>query len=225
MCRQLGRSHLKVPYVAELNGGVMKTYPVQMEIAGPFAYFGDPASGAGFQTYLVPPSSAVEGMFRAVAFLKDGAYIRATRVELCCPIKLLSVATNYRGPYRKTTLISQGNSQQMYQVCLQDVCYRLYGEAVPAIPDRVGPAHYLQHLFNRRLKRGQCAYVPHLGQSQFKASYFGMFRETTKTNPVSLKFDSFLKRLYNRPLFGDVVPEFAPAQLVNGELRYASASV
>jgi CRISPR-associated protein Cas5d len=203
----------------------MKTYPVQMEIAGPFAYFGDPASGAGFQTYLVPPSSATEGMFRAIAFLRDGAHIRATRVELCSPLKLVNIVTNYRGPYRKTSLVSQGNSQQMAQMCLQDVCYRLYGEAVPTIPDNVGPAHYLADLFNRRLKRGQCAYVPHLGLSQFKASYFGAFREETKVNPMSLKFESFLARLYDRPLFGNVSPEFAPAQLVNGRLHYASTSL
>jgi len=67
--------------------------------------------------------------------------------------------------------------------------------------------------------------VPHLGLSQFKASYFGPFREGTKVNPISLKFDSFLTRLYDRPLFGNVAPQFAPAQVVNGELRYASASV
>jgi len=203
----------------------MKTYPVQMEIEGPLAYFGDPASGAAFQTYLIPPSSAVEGMFRAIAFLRDGAYIRATRSELCSPLKLVSIVTNYRGPYRKAALLSQGNSQQLAQVCLQDVCYRLYGEAVPTVPDHVGPAHYLQDLFSRRLERGQCAYVPHLGLSQFKASYFGPFREETNVNPISMKFESFLTRLYDRPLFGKVAPQFAPVQLVKGELRYASASV
>ena len=64
----------------------------------------------------------------------------------------------------------------MAQVCLQDVCYRLYGEAVPTAPDIVGLAHYLQELFTRRLRREQCAYVPHLGLSQFKASYFRPFR-------------------------------------------------
>ena len=111
----------------------MRTYPVQMEIAGPLAYFGDPSSGAGFQTYLIPPSSAVEGMFRAIAFLREGAYIRATRAELCSPLKLVNIVTNYRGPYRKSVLVSEGNSQQMAQVCLQDVCYRLYGEAVPTV--------------------------------------------------------------------------------------------
>jgi CRISPR-associated Cas5-like protein len=203
----------------------MRTYSVQMEIAGPLAYFGDPASGACFQTYLIPPSSAVEGMFRAIAFLRDGAYIRATRAELCSPLKLVNIVTNYRGPYRKSVLVSQGNSQQMAQVCLQDVCYRLYGEVVPTVPDRVGPAHYLQDLFHRRLGRGQCAYVPHLGLSQFKAAYFGPFREGTRVNPISMKFDSFLMRLYDRPLFGKVVPQFAPAQLVNGELQYATASI
>lgn len=203
----------------------MRTYSVQMEIAGPLAYFGDPSSGAGFQTYLIPPSSAVEGMFRAIAFLREGAYIRATRTELCSPLKLVNIVTNYRGPYRKSVLVSQGNSQQMAQVCLQDVCYRLYGEAVPTVPDHVGPAHYLQDLFHRRLGRGQCAYVPHLGLSQFKAAYFGPFREGTRVNPISMKFESFLMRLYDRPLFGKVVPQFAAAQLVNGELRYASASV
>ena len=203
----------------------MRTYAVQMEIAGPLAYFGDPASGAAFQTYLMPPSSAVEGMFRAIAFLRDGAYIRATRVELCSPLKLVNIVTNYRGPYRKTALMSQGNSQQLAQVCLQDVCYRLYGEAAPTVPDSVGPAHYLQELFDRRLKRGQCAYTPHLGLSQFQASYFGFFREHTEVNPIGLKFDSFLTRLYDRPLFGNVAPKFAPAQVVNGELRYASTSI
>ena len=76
----------------------MRTYPVQMEVAGPFAYFGDPASGAAFQTYLMPPSSAVEGMFRAIAFLRGGAYIQAARVQLCSPIKLVNIVTNYRGP-------------------------------------------------------------------------------------------------------------------------------
>jgi CRISPR-associated protein Cas5d len=203
----------------------MTRYPVQMEIAGPLAYFGDPANGAAFQTYLMPPSSAVEGMFRAIAFLRDGAYIRATRVELCSPLKLVNLVTNYRGPYRKTALMSQGNSQQMAQVCLQDVCYRLYGEAVPTVSDHVGPAHYLQELFARRLKRGQCAYVPHLGLSQFKASYFGPFQEGTKVNPISLKVESFLASLYDSPLFGNVAPKFAPAHVVNGELRYASASI
>jgi CRISPR-associated protein Cas5d len=203
----------------------MTTYPVQMEIAGPLAYFGDPASGAAFQTYLIPPSSAVEGMFRAIAFLRDGAYTRATRVELCSPLKMVNIVTNYRGPYRKSVLVSHGNSQQLAQVCLQDVCYRVYGEAVPTVPDNVGPAHYLQDLFTRRLKRGQCAYVPHLGLSQFKASYFGPFREDTKVNPISLKFDSSLIRLYDRPLFGNVARQFAPAHVVNGELRYASTSI
>jgi CRISPR-associated protein Cas5d len=203
----------------------MTTYPVQMEIAGPLAYFGDPSSGAAFQTYLMPPSSAVEGMFRAIAFLKDGAYTRATRVELCSPLKMVNIVTNYRGPYRKSVLVSHGNSQQLAQICLQDVCYRVYGEAVPTAPDNAGPAHYLQELFARRLKRGQCAYVPHLGLSQFKACYFGPFREGTKVNPVSLKFDSFLTQLYDRPLFGNVAPQFAPAHVVNGELRYASTSV
>jgi CRISPR-associated Cas5-like protein len=131
----------------------MRTYAVQMEIAGPLAYFGDPASGAAFQTYLMPPSSAVEGMFRAIAFLRDGAYIRATRVELCSPLKLVNIVTNYRGPYRKTALMSQGNSQQLAQVCLQDVCYRLYGEAVA----------------NRARPRGTCALPPGVVQSPLEA--------------------------------------------------------
>src|SRR5947209_5491445 len=61
-------------------------------------------------SYLMPPSSAVEGMFRAIAFLRDGAYICATRVQLCSPIKLLNIVTNYRGPYRKSALLSDGNS-------------------------------------------------------------------------------------------------------------------
>src|ERR1700733_4322386 len=108
----------------------MKTFPVSMEIEGPFAAFANPASGAGFQTYLVPPPSAVEGMFRAIAWLKEGAVIRASKIEVCRPLALANLTTNYRGPFRKGSLISKGHSQQLAQQVLQDVCYRMYGEVV-----------------------------------------------------------------------------------------------
>jgi len=73
----------------------VKTFPVQMEVEGPFAAFANPASGAGFQTYLVPPCSAVEGMFRAIAWLKTGAIIRPTRLEICHPLVLANLTLGY----------------------------------------------------------------------------------------------------------------------------------
>jgi CRISPR-associated Cas5-like protein len=172
----------------------MKTYPVSMEIEGPFAAFANPASGAGFQTYLVPPPSAVEGMFRAIAWLKEGAIIRPTNVEICRPLVLTNLTTNYRGPFRKGPLISKGQSQQMAQQVLQDVCYRLHGEVV---------------------------YVPHLGLSQFKATYFGPFRPETKREPLNLVIHHFLVSMYDSPLHGAVKPVFATARVVDGVLKYA----
>lgn len=201
----------------------MKTYPVSMEIEGPFAAFANPASGAGFQTYLVPPPSAVEGMFRAIAWLKEGAIIRPTNVEICRPLVLTNLTTNYRGPFRKGSLISKGQSQQMAQQVLQDVCYRLHGEVVHVGPRHPvhDPCHYLQDLFNRRLAKGQCAYVPHLGLSQFKATYFGPFRPETKKEPLNLVIHHFLVSMYDSPLHGAVKPVFATARVVDGVLKYA----
>jgi CRISPR-associated protein Cas5d len=201
----------------------VRTFPVEIEIEGPFAAFANPASGAGFQTYLVPPFSAAQGMFRAIAWLKEGACIRPTQVEICRPLVLTNLTTNYRGPYRKAALVSKGQSQQMAQQVLQDVCYRLHGEVV-----RVGqrhpehdPCHYLQDLFNRRLARGQCAYVPHLGLSQFKATYFGCFRPETRVEPLNLTIHHFLMSMYDAPLNGKVKPTFGTAKVVDGVLSYA----
>ena len=59
------------------------------------------------------------------------------------------------------------------------------------------PCHYLQDLFNRRLAKGQCAYVPHLGLSQFKATYFGPFRPETKKEPLNLVIHHFLVSMYD----------------------------
>jgi CRISPR-associated protein Cas5d len=195
-----------------------------MEIEGPFAAFTNPASGAGFQTYLAPPPSAVEGMFRSIAWFKEGAYIQARKVEICRPLALANLTTNYRGPYRKSSLINAENSQQMAQQVLQDVCYRLYGEVIkvgPRHPDH-DPCHYLQDLFNRRLAKGRCSYVPHLGLSQFKASYFGPFRPDTRVEPVNLVMHHFLQSMYDSPLNGAVKPVFGTVKVVNGTLTYAS---
>lgn len=195
---------------------------VQMEIEGPFAAFTNPASGAGFQSYLVPPASAVEGMFRAIAWLKEGAYIRPTKVEICRPLVLTNLSTNYRGPYRKGVLIGKGQSQQMAQQVLQDVCYRLYGEVVRAGPRHPthNPCHYLQDLFTRRLAKGQCAYVPHFGLSQFKASYFGPFRPDTKVEPLNLVIHHFLRTMYDSRPTGYIKPTFGTARVENGVLNY-----
>lgn len=137
----------------------MKAYTVQMEIEGPFAMFRNPASGSALISYPMPPASAVAGMFSAVARLKT-AVIVPKKVELCSPIRYVPFSENYLGMYRKDGQIAAGTPFQSHAILLQDVCYRLYGECVTDYSQhpRQDSAHALQDIFNRRLKRGQCAY-------------------------------------------------------------------
>jgi len=80
----------------------------------------------------------------------------------------------------------------LYATILIDVCYKLYAEVRPSpykdrLPESAlewdarttSPGHAYQAIFNRRLKRGQCYAVPHMGWSEFACSYFGPLREET----------------------------------------------
>ena len=68
---------------------------------------------------------------------------------------------------------------QLFATVLADVCFWLHGEVVgqrSAAP--VNPRHYLQDLFERRLRhrneqKGGCWRTPTLGWSEFTCSYWG----------------------------------------------------
>ncbi|GAB5444981.1 MAG: hypothetical protein Fues2KO_53300 [Fuerstiella sp.] len=128
----------------------------------------------------------------SIAFLVSGeAWFCPTMVELCRPVnehytsvRFQRYTTNYGGPLRKADLFRKGvaaggSSMQLFATILTNVCYRIHGTIVGQSKRRgVNAEHYLQDLFNRRLRQGRCFRTPCLGWSEFTCSYWGPFRST-----------------------------------------------
>ncbi|HET9285585.1 MAG TPA: CRISPR-associated protein Cas5 [Candidatus Angelobacter sp.] len=202
----------------------MKSYTVQLEVAGPAAMWTRPDTGGAFTSYPAPTYSAAKGIFESIARLKS-AYIRPTSVEICRPVQFHRYATNYRGPLRKANQLKIDASYQLIAVILVDVCYRLYGVVEEATPSPVSTNHLhaLQEMFLRRLSKGQCFSVPALGWKEFTPSYWGPFRENTQVeSTLELEIPSMLHSVFDKAVSGNVKPRFVQqARIEKGVLCYA----
>lgn len=161
-----------------------KLYRVECEIAGPMALFRQPANGEIHQSYPVPTPSAAKGILESVAYLARGVQFIPYEIVICNPIQFSPApfVTNSYEPFRKSDNAAAGNAQQIFSAPLVNVRYviRAYcrNTEVPAFG--INPAHHLQDLFNRRLKKGQCFRTPCLGWAEFTPSYFGVVRNDAK---------------------------------------------
>jgi len=216
-----------------------KTYSVELEIAGPIGMFSRPDAGGAATSYPAPTFSAAKGIFESIARLHSGdAWIRPTKVEICREVgtedsvNFQNYATNYGGPLRKANQLSSGSSFQFFATVLANPCYRIYGEVVgPKRASRSGnPRHYLQDLYNRRLKQGRCFRTPCLGWSEFTASYWGRFRDESHEGSVKTEVDSDLNftipsmfhEMFDQPVDGTVQPRFSQnIRIKKGTLIYA----
>lgn len=199
-----------------------KLYSVSAEIEGQMAFFARPDTGASFVTYPAPTRSAVKGMFECVARLKS-AFIRPTHVHICRPLQFHSYATNYNGPLRKSNQIKKDSPYQLKTVVLVDVCYQIFGVAVPMErhPD-FNHLHYLQDKFQRRLRQGRLFQTPCLGWKEFTPSYFGPIRTETKPcRDVNETIPAMLLDVFDKPVDGVFEPRFVEATIKEGVLHYA----
>ncbi len=218
---------------------VMSKYKISMEIAGPFAMWSRPDTGATPTSYPVPTWSAVKGIFESVAFFSDGkAWIRPNKVEICKPlgcvggeINFQRYTNNYRGPLKN----KKKANFQFSSLILTDVCYRLYAViengSAQHLKNGDNPSHALQAIFQRRLIKGQCYKTPSLGWNEFVASYWGSFRDSD-TQPdateidteINLNLTSVLTQVFDKAVDGKYQPRFqrgSSAQITNGEFQYA----
>ncbi len=217
----------------------MTKYLISMEIAGPFAMWTRPDTGATPTSYPVPTWSAAKGIFESIAFFHDGkAWIRPIKVQICKPlgspggeIHFQRYTTNYRGPLKNK---SKSNFQ-FSSLILVDVCYRLYAtvENGSGKPLRRGsnPCHALAAIFERRLKAGQCHKIPTLGWNEFVASYWGPLRDdpsqedaTEVDKAICIDMVSVLERVFDMEVNGSYKPLFRQdesSKIVNGEFYYA----
>jgi len=202
----------------------MSDYRVSFEIAGPFAIFTRPDSGASFVSYPAPTWPALKGMFDCVAYWKS-AYIRPVRVEICNAIQFQRYATNYGGPLRKADQIAKEAAYQLYATVLVDVCYKVHGVVAEnsRAPESNNHLHALQELFARRLRQGRLYRTPCLGWSEFVPSYFGPLRESTAPrDDIDLTVPSMLRRVFNQDSMGKYSPWFDQnVRIEKGVLSFA----
>ena len=199
----------------------MNKYEIEMEIAGPFALWTRPDTGATPTSYPVPTWSAVKGIFESIIFFSDGnAWIRPTRVEICkqkgttCgEVTFQRYTNNYRGPLKQKS----SPNFQFHTTILSDVCYRLYGVVENGsgkhLKNGKNPCHALQAMFQRRLEKGQCYKTPSLGWNEFVPSYWGTFRNSTEIDSdINLNMVSMLSKVFNKAVGGIYSPQFVQCE-------------
>ena len=213
-----------------------RSYDVEMEVAGPLALFARPDTGGTPTSYPVPTWSAAKGIFESIAYFSDGAaWICPVKVEVCRRVggsggrmSWQRYTTNYGGPLRKKNLLTSGvtaggSSMQMFATVLTGVCFRLHAAVMGPRATRLNARHHLHDLFNRRLKRGQCARTPVLGWSEFTCSYWGLFRHgvTEVDDALHIEVPSMLVGVWARPTSGRYMPTFCQnVRIEAGVLAY-----
>lgn len=213
----------------------MKSYSVQLEIAGPTAMWTRPDTGDTPVSYPVPTFSAAKGVFESICWLKS-ANVVPVKVEICSPLVFHTYSTNYGGPLRKSKIMKKGNSYQLLATVLINVSYRLYAEVFTVelerrqLSDRAkqsptlsrNGAHAYRDMFKRRLTRGQWYSVPCLGWKEFTPSYVGPFRDETEVcQKINTVVPSMLHSVFSEPKFGIYQPTFRQnVEIENGVLIY-----
>lgn len=200
-------------------------YTVEMEIEGRLACFARPDSGSCGISYIAPPHSVVYGIFSSIARLQT-THIEPREVEICRPIQMLRLVRNTR--HAEVTGDKYG---QFRRTALVNVCWVLRGECIPS-PNRNHPEfqsnpHYLQGLFNRRLKRGFRKHFIYLGEMQFVPSYWGPVRYDETGKRVNLpieeinEVDILAMQYLSYGNSGKLFYKFGPARITKGIMQYA----
>jgi CRISPR-associated protein Cas5d len=209
----------------------MGTYSVKLECSGPLAMYARPDTGGSPTSYPVPPWSAAKGLLESIAFLSRGqAWFHPTRVEVCRQIGMprgensfQRYAFNYGGPLRKDLNVKNGTGMQVFATVVANPCYRIHAEIRGArVDDGRNSRHYLQDLFERRIKQGRCHKTPALGWSEFTCDYWGPFRpEWEIDDALNLEIPSMLLSVWDRARDGIYVYRFVQnIRIKNGVLDY-----
>lgn len=194
--------------------------------------FSRPDTGGSPTSYPAPPWSAAKGLLESIAFLSQGgAWFHPTHVEICRPvgsaggIVFQRYSFNYGGPLRKDLNIKSGTGMQVFATVIANPCYRIHAE-IRGSSGNPGhnPRHYLQHLFERRLKQGRAHRTPCLGWSEFTCDYWGPFRRDWEVDEMlTLEISSMLASVWDRPHAGGYVSRFTQkVKIRNGILEFSS---
>lgn len=209
----------------------MRAYSIKFEVSGSLAMFSRPDTGPSPTSYPAPPWSAAKGLLESIAFLSQGsAWFHPTRVEICRPvgsaggISFQRYSFNYGGPLRKDLNVKNGTGMQVFATVIANPCYRIHAEVRGSRGDPgQNSRHYLQHLFERRLKQGRAHRTPCLGWSEFTCDYWGPFRPDWEVDQtLTIEIPSMLSSVWDRPHAGGYISRFAQSvRIEKGVLAYA----
>ena len=212
-----------------------KKYEVSLEVAGSYAMFSRPDTGAAPVSFPCPTWSSSKALFESVArgFFSKGktppAFFCPTRIEILNPIRYERYVTNYRGPLREKKNITKGASYQLQATVLTDVHFRIFAECqrIPNIEDSSGNApHALAEIFERRLGVGHSKYAPSLGWKEFIPSYFGPVKSSKEPlETINEQIPAFLLSVWDAPCNGEYHPSFYTAEINSGILMFPEARV
>ncbi len=170
-----------------------------LKVWGDFACFTRPEMKVERVSYDVITPSAARAIFEAVLWKPEIRW-RVTRIEVLKPIKWISMRRNEVGKVASTEgsnrlgergLYIEDHRQQRAGLFLRDVAYRLHAEFAvvdssrhvhhyaglhgdkPPEPEENQPEHPAKYLamFQRRARKGQCAWQPYLGCREFSAHF------------------------------------------------------
>ena len=212
-------------------------YSIKFEISGPTAMWTRPDSGDCPVSYSAPTYSAVKGIVEAILF-NQAVEVVPRKVEICAPVIFHTYNTNYGGPLRKSKVVDGGGSYQLLASVLLNTCYRIYADVRARASDQItgkysaktvewvrrttSAGHAYQEMFYRRLKRGQCHYIPCLGWKEFTPDYVGEFRSGTRVNSdIDLALPSMLRQVFPDGLYSEVRFVYDQDVVISkGELKY-----
>ena len=170
-----------------------------LKVWGDFACFTRPEMKVERVSYDVITPSAARAIFEAILWKPEVRW-RVTRIEVLKPIKWISVRRNEvgkvasaDGPDKRggSGFYIEDHRQQRAGLFLRDVAYRLHAgfeiidssrhprlypglhQDKPPEPEDgqpENPAKYLS-MFQRRARKGQCAWQPYLGCREFSAHF------------------------------------------------------
>ncbi len=170
-----------------------------LKVWGDFACFTRPEMKIERVSYDVITPSAARAIFEAVLWKPEIRW-RITRIEVLKPIRWISVRRNEVGKVASMEgpnslgdrgLYIEDHRQQRAGLFLRDVAYRLHAgfevvdssrhihhypglhQDTPLEPEEGQPEHPAKYLsmFQRRARKGQCAWQPYLGCREFSAHF------------------------------------------------------
>lgn len=211
----------------------MKRYSVELEISAPTAMWTRPDTGDAPVSYPAPTYAAAKGIFESILWLQSVEVV-PKRVEICRPLVFQNYTTNYGGPLRKVKSMNKGAGYQLLATVLTNVCYRLYADLYPQIQGQfsnkalvqtyrtTNSTHAYKDIFDRRLKRGQCFFIPCMGWKEFVPDYVGILRPENKPcDALNLDLPSMLHQTFSKGLHSEYSPVYRQDLKINkGVLDY-----